>query len=192
MDERLSTPAELVIQTSMSPQEVAARLRHAVDDKASVEPMANSPAKRLIAGQVSGDRVSLWVRDANFITRRRGWDIWCRARILAAPQGATLQGTMEIAHRRLLRGLMWLIRVAGALIVALAVADAVRAVGSKSELDTGSTLASLAVGAVFIVGTVVLERDGERAAAQDAALLTRFLKLALDGQAVSADRAPPR
>ena len=149
------------------------RLRAAVESGASLGP-AGGPQDRRVRGMVTDQSIRLWVSDMRRWTRRKNWNIEFQGQLRGSPEGAVLEGVVDIPDRLALRWIMRLFRVGSAMPAAFVVVLAARqGIDPPIAMELAS---AIAIVIVTSLATVWMERSGERAAADDARLLVAFLR----------------
>lgn len=163
----------------MTAAEASDRLSDALAEQRSIELDPSVRTRRRLAGRVTGDRV--WVRadDANWTTRRKSWNVELSARLEELDDGAALSGVIDIADRRALGRLMVLFQLIAVILGVIGLAIAARAIAERGEL-TFTALLPLVVVAGLVVGRAYVEREGELAAGEDAALLEQSVHTILN------------
>lgn len=164
---------KIALPIRMPAEQARARLRAAVSANERIDPHGASADRRL-RGEVTSDAITLWVQDAHLAARRKSWNIEFRGQLDGSDHDAILNGAIEIPDKAGMRWLMRLIRVASTLPVVFAILLVVRD-GITGSNAAGIVLAA-AIGAVALVGTIVMENAGEKAAADDARALIRFIR----------------
>lgn len=164
---------KIALPIRMPAERARTRLRAAVGANERIDPHGASADRRL-RGEVTIDAITLWVQDAHLTARRKSWNIEFRGQLDGSDGDAILSGTIEIPDEAGMRWLMQLIRVASTLPVVFAILLVVRD-GITGPSAAGIVLAA-AIGAVAFVGTKVMEHAGEKAAADDARALIRFIR----------------
>lgn len=166
---RLKHPRELRLETTLPPGRIRERMAR---DIAAETPLdaAGSRSRRRLRGRIEDDSITLWVFDAQILTRRKNWNVEFRGRLLPTGEGTVVAGDIDIPDRVDLSRLMWLVRVASLFPFVLAVV--LHPAGGVAPFVLPATVAMAIIG---VLSTLYLERDGEAKAAQDADLLTSYL-----------------
>ena len=176
MSQRLRGPRELVLPTTLTVLDASAQVRRALAERASVELEAGATTDRRLVGSMDGATAHLSVRDEHFFTRRMNWGlIEFHGRFNESADGVTLEGAIDIPDRRDLDRMMWVFRIAAAVIAIFALAIIGRELASGASVTIWSVIGALALFGGIVAGSFLVKADGERAAGEDAEQLTEFL-----------------
>jgi hypothetical protein len=166
-------PTRVAVPLRMPAEQARERLRAAVDANERIDPPGVSTDRRL-RGEVTSNAITLWVRDGRLATRRKSWNIEFQGQLDGSGDNATLNGAIEIPDQVALRWLMRLVRVASAVPVIFAILLA--ASDGITRASAPVIVLAPVIAAVALVGATVMEGAGERAAADDARMLIRFIR----------------
>jgi len=176
MSQRLRGRLELVLPTALTVVDASGQVRRALAERASVELQAGATSDRRLVGSMDGATAHLSVRDEHFFTRRMNWGvIEFHGRFNESPDGVTLEGAIDIPDRRDLHRMMWLLRIAAGIIAIFALAITGRELASGAFVTIWPVIGELVVVGAIVAGSFLVKADGERAAGEDAELLTEFL-----------------
>jgi hypothetical protein len=167
----VAAPAPILlidVETDRSVADAIAGLTMAFADRGPLE------------GSINGRRISARLIDPNVLTRRKSWNVEFEGRIEESPNGARVRGTIDVPDRRQLHVIMWLFRVAAALVLVLAVGLAVRSLLAGQGIEILSIALGLAIAAGGWYATARLEGDGLQAATHDAETLAAALRGVFD------------
>jgi hypothetical protein len=170
---------DFLADTSLEPEELVARLQHALDDRALIEIDPDSKSRRRVTGSIDGKTIRLGVRDDRVATRRKSWNIEFTGEISQTSNGSVLRGSIEVPDRGALGAVVRLLIVGACLAVVIAVAVSARSALSGGSIDLAPTIVTLAIGAVAVFALIQMMAEGESAAAIDSSLLQGFLRLLL-------------
>jgi len=174
MRERLSTPIDVRIPSSVGSAEAAERLRDAISRGASIE-SAPTRLDRRLKGIINGDRIVLSVSNRRFVTGRWGWDIEFDGTVASRGNGSELVGQIDIPDRRNQRLIFAMLLIATSIGMVVWIANIYRESASLVSL-IGPILGVAAFTLFLLVVAYRLESDGEKYASDDAVALTSFLE----------------
>jgi hypothetical protein len=171
--ERLTEAIPVTVSLGLPLAEALSRLRIAVEGGAPVDEDSATSDRRL-TGHVSAEAVRLSVADSDWAHRRKGWKIEFVGRFGTAPEPATLRGSVDIANHRLLRGRIWLLRLAALVPLGFGIASAL-AIPTSAAPPIFDAVFGVGIGFVGFGGAYWVSDSIERAAADDAQALIDYL-----------------
>jgi hypothetical protein len=172
--EKLTAAIPVTVLLGMPLAEALVRLRLAVDSGAPVEE-ASLMTDRRLTGKILANSVRLSVADANWAHRRKGWKIEFVGSLESTPAPGAVRGTVDIANHRSFRRRMWVFRAAALLPLPLGIGAALGYLNG-SDPPLFSALFGLGITILGSAGAHLLVDSIERAAADDARVLTTFLR----------------
>jgi hypothetical protein len=151
-----------------------------VDEHPSVEVAPRVTSDRRLVGSVTGTVADLSIRDGSLRSRRKSWNVEFLGNLEQTPEGATLNGTIDIRDRRQLHLIVWLFRIAAGLAAIVWIALALRDLEPGASVPTLPIIGAIAFVTAFGWITARMEDGGQRAASEDARLLIDFLHRSLN------------
>ena len=125
---------------------------------------------------MTNGRADLSVSDAHLTSRRKSWNIEFHGAFEDALAGSRLYGTLDIPDRRQLGLIVRMIQIGGGALAVIAITFALRDFAIGAPIDSWMIVGALVIASVVVLGTLWMEADGERAAADDARLVVDFLE----------------
>jgi hypothetical protein len=167
---RLAASVSVDLPLGIPVEDAVKRLTLAIERAASVEGGEGSTNRHLV-GEVSGEVVRLSVADSQWARGRVGWRIEFEGRL---GQGA-LRGVVAIVDTNHVRRLLWLFRVGALVPLVFGIASAMSQ-GNFGPPQFGVLLVGLAIAVSTFIAIPLLEASIERAAADDARVLTNYIR----------------
>jgi hypothetical protein len=171
VDEDLSLPREVTVQTDLPILTACGRLASLLEERPPIEERMRVSSERQLVGHVDGAAVHLSVWNENVRSHRKSWNVEFDGRFESGPAGAVLKGVIDIPDRTQLRIILWMFRIATVFVAILAVGLAVRDVSQGKPLILWPPIAAIFFVPLVVLGTTWMERDGVRRAADDARLM---------------------
>lgn len=172
---RLRDPIEYAHRVDLPTGVVEQRIRHAVDGGMTITPETPNRSRQSAAGAIDHGQITLVLRDANAMTRRRSWNVTFKGRLVEDGDGTIVRGTADIPDRKQLNEIVVLFRILSAVPALIVGGLAIRGWMTFGTWTLGEVIPAVSLSLVAFAVTTWLRIDGEAAAASDAASIVRFL-----------------